>query len=182
MAISNTHNLMTANAGKTFSINNTAETQSAEKLSSEPKVNQEADIAASLKISERMRRQFSGTSRSIQAEQEDTGLDRVADGALAKVSEMLHQVTELSIKAVGGSGSGSDRQAIQQEIHQLMRDIDQIRNLTQANKQSIYKGVDADRAGAEMVKNATGSILQQPAQSMAAQANQEPGFVIQLLQ
>lgn len=182
MAISNTHNLMTANAGKKFSVNNTAETQSAEKLSSGSKAAQETDIAASLEISERMRRQFSGTSQSVQTAQEGVSFSQTADRSLAKVSEMLHQVTELSIKAYDVTSSGSDRQAIQQEIHQLMREIDQIRSSTQSNKQSIFKGADADGVGAEMVKNATGSILQQPVQSMLTQANQQPGFVMQLLQ
>lgn len=179
MAMSNTHNLMAMNAGKVFPANNRVEMQSAEKLSPERKGNQEADIAASLEISERMRRQFRGTNQSVQTAQEDRSLNRVADSALEKVSKMRHQINGLSVKAAGDNSSASDRQAIQQEIHQLLKEIDKIRDSAQFNKQ---KGTDANRDGAEIVKNANNNILQQPAQSMLAQASQQPDFVMQLLQ
>lgn len=179
MAISNTHNLMAMNAEKISSVNKSAETRTTEKLTSDSKAGRAEDIAASLEISKRMRRQLSGTNRSAQTAQEGMSFLQAVDSTLEKVSKMRHQVNGLSMKAVGDTSSAGDRQAIQHEINQLLREIDRIRDSAQFNKQ---KGTDNNRDGAEIVKNANSNILQQPAQSMLAQAGQQPDFVMQLLQ
>ena len=182
MAITNTYNLMAMNAGKTLSVNNMTETQSAEKLTSDGKADQAKDIAASLEISERIRRQFGGANQSAQTGQKGTSLSQAADGALVKVDKMLHQINGLTMKAAEGASSASDRQAIQQEIHQLLNEISKIRDSAQLNKQYNFKGADADGGAAEMIGKVNGNILQQPAQSILTQANQHPDFVLQLLQ
>lgn len=180
MAILSTYNLASMNAGKTFSVNNITETQSAEKFTLDGKAGQTKDIAASLEISERIRRQFGGADRSAQTAQEDTSLGQSADGALVKVDKMLHQINGLTMKAAENTSSASDRQAIQQEIHQLLNEINKIRGSAQLNRQYSFKGADADAA--EMVGKANSNILQQPTQSVLTQANQKPDFVLQLLQ
>ena len=182
MAISNTHNLAAMNAEKFSSVNKSAEARVIEKFNSDGKADQAEDIAASLEISERMRRQFRGTNQSVQTAQEDTSFNRVADSVLEKVSKMRHQINGLSLKAAGGASSASDRQAVQQEIHQLLREIDKIRDSAQFNRQYSFKGTDANIDGAEIVENATDNILQRATQSMLTQANQQPDFVMQLLQ
>ena len=182
MAISSTYNLASVNAEKKFSGNNIAEIQSAEKLSADGKKNQAKDIAASLKISERIRRQFGGTDQSAQTSQEGTSLGQAADGALVKVDKMLHQINGLTMKAAADTSSASDRQAIQQEIHQLLNEINKIRGFAQFNKQYNLNGADADGSAAEMVGKANSNILQQPTQAILTQANQQPDFVLQLLQ
>ena len=182
MAISNMHNLMTMNTEKISSVNKSAEAKMTEKLTSDSKAGRAEDIAASLEISKRMRRQLSGTNRSAQTAQEGKSFLQTVDSTLEKVSKMRHQVNGLSMKAVGDTGSGSDRQAIQQEINQLLSEINRIRSSTRFNPQSIFKAADAERDGAEIVKNANNNILQQPAQSILAQADRQPDLVLQLLQ
>lgn len=182
MAISSTHNLEAMKAGKTSFVNSISEAKTMEKLTSDGRVGQTKDIAASLEISERMRRQFGGTKQSALTAQEDTSFSRAVDGALAKVSKMRHQINGLSVIAAGDTSSASDRQAIQQEIHQLLNEIDRIRDSAQVRRQFIFKEADADGGAEEMVKKANSNILRQPTQSMLTQANQEPNFVMQLLQ
>lgn len=153
MAISITHNLMAMNAERMLSINNESGAKSTEKLSSGYKINRAADDAAGLAISEKMRRQIRGLTQGVQNAQEGVGICQVADGALAEVNDMLHRISELSVKAANGTNTDSDRQAMQQEINQLLQEIDRIGNATQFNEKYIFKGTDIIRV------NPDGSVM-----------------------
>ena len=93
------HNLAAMNTQRQFGINTGNKAKSTEKLSSGYKINRAADDAAGLSISEKMRRQIRGLSQGVENTMEGVSLCQVADGALAEVNEMLHRITELSVKS-----------------------------------------------------------------------------------
>ncbi len=136
------HNLLAMNAQRQFGINAGSKAKSTEKLSSGYKINRAADDAAGLSISEKMRRQIRGLSQGVANTQDGVSLCQVADGALAEVNEMLHRITELSVKAANGTNSEQDRQYIQEEIQEILAEIDRVGETTTFNERPVFKGHD----------------------------------------
>jgi flagellin len=132
------HNLFAMNSNRMLGINSKNKAKSMEKLSSGYKINKGADDAAGLSISEKMRRQIRGLSKGVENTQDGVSLCQVADGALAEVNDMLHRITELSVKSANGTNSEADRQAIQEEINGLLREIDRIGDTTKFNERKIF--------------------------------------------
>lgn len=134
------HNLSAMNAQRQFGISTRSKAKSAEKLSSGYKINRAADDAAGLSISEKMRRQIRGLTQGVENTQDGVSLCQVADGALAEVNDMLHRITELSVKSANGTNTEEDREAIQEEINQILREIDRIGDTTSFNERKIFTG------------------------------------------
>lgn len=110
------HNIEAMNAQRQFNIVNNQKAKSMEKLSYGYKVNRAADDAASLSISEKMRRQIRGLRQGTDNTRDGISLCQVADGAFSEVHEMLHRINELSVQAANDVNSLEDRQAIQEEV------------------------------------------------------------------
>ena len=134
------HNMMALNACRQLNIVSKSRAKSTEKLSSGYRTNRAADDAAGLAISEKMRRQIRGLTQGIANAQDGVSLCQVADGALAQVNDMLHRVTELSVKSANGTNDTSDREAIQKEIAQIVEEIERISETTTFNEQSVFQG------------------------------------------
>ena len=93
------HNLMALNTQRAYGIVTNTRAKTTEKLASGYRINRSADDAAGLSISEKMRRQIRGLFKGVENAKEGISLCQVADGALNEVNEMLHRITELSVKA-----------------------------------------------------------------------------------
>lgn len=111
--------------------------KSTKKLSSGYKINSSADDAAGLAISEKMRGQIRGLNQAYENLEDGISLVQVADGALAETHTILQRMRELSVQAANDTNEESDREAIQEEISQLSRQIDTIAKTTQFNS-DIY--------------------------------------------
>ncbi len=134
------HNLSAMNAQRQFGINVKNKAKSAEKLSSGYKINRAADDATGLAMSEKMRRQIRGLTQGVKNTLDGVSLCQVADGALAEVDEMLHRITELSVQAANGTNTLEDRQYIQEEINEILREIDRIGDTTTFNERKLFDG------------------------------------------
>lgn len=133
------HNLSAMNAQRQFGINTKSKAKSTERLLSGYKINRAADDAAGLSISEKMRRQIRGLTQGVENTQDGVSLCQVADGALAEVNDMLHRITELSVKSANGTNSEQDRQYIQNEINEILQEIDRVSDTTCFNELHIFK-------------------------------------------
>lgn len=136
------HNLTAYNAQRQFNLVNKSRAKSAEKLSSGFRVNRAADDAAGLAISEKMRRQIRGLNQGAENIQDGISLCQVADGALSEVHDMLHRMTELSVKASNDTLSAEDRAYIQDEVNHLSEEINRIGSSTRFNDQLIFDSED----------------------------------------
>ncbi len=134
------HNLSAMNASRQLNMVNNKKEKSAEKLSSGYRINRAADDAAGLAISEKMRRQIRGLKQASDNSQDGISLCKVADGALNEVSDMLHRITELSVKAANGTNTQQDRDAIQMEVAQITDEINRISETTTFNTMKIFRG------------------------------------------
>lgn len=135
-----TNNLAAMNAQRQFNIVGNKKKKATEKLSSGYKINRAADDAAGLTISEKMRSQIRGLTQGVDNTQDGISLLQVADGALAEVHDMLHKITELSVKSANETNTKEDREAIQAEITEILTEIDRISDSTEFNTRKLFKG------------------------------------------
>ena len=65
---------------------------------------------------------------------------QTAEGALGSISVNLQRIRQLSVQAVNGTNSASDRQAIQAEVTQLQQEINRVAGTTQFNGLNLLEG------------------------------------------
>lgn len=114
-----------------------------ERLSSGLRINRAADDAAGLAISEKMRSQIRGLKQAERNSLDGVSLMQVAEGAMTEVHSMLQRMRELSVQAANDTNTTSDREAIQLEIDQLLKEIDSIATKTEFNTRKLLDGSSA---------------------------------------
>ena len=134
------HNLQAMNANRMLGITTGAQAKSTEKLSSGYRINRAADDAAGLTISEKMRKQIRGLDQASANAQDGISCVQTAEGALTEVHSMLQRMNELAVQASNGTMSSDDRQAVQDEIDQLVTEIDRVSETTKFNEIYLLKG------------------------------------------
>ena len=68
-----------------------------------------------------------------------------AEAAMMETQDMVHRLNELAIKSSNGTLSSSDRQTIQDEANQLIKEIDRIAETTEFNGMKLVNGFFNDR-------------------------------------
>lgn len=141
------HNLMALNAVRQLNITGTDKKKETERLSSGYRINRAADDAAGLAISEKMRRQIKGLSRSAENIRDGISLCNVADGALDEIHSILHRERVLIIQGANDTNSEEDKEYIQNEINQLTDEFDRIFDTADFNTIKLFKGKDTYLSG-----------------------------------
>lgn len=136
------HNLTAMNANRMLGITTGQQAKSSEKLSSGYRINRAADDAAGLTISEKMRKQIRGLDQASTNAQDGISCVQTAEGALTEVHSMLQRMNELAVQAANGTMSEKDRQAVQDEVDQLVTEIDRVSETTKFNEIYLLKGTD----------------------------------------
>lgn len=113
--------------------------KSSERLGSGYKLNRAADDTAGLAISEKMRAQIRGLKKASTNAQQGISYVQIADGALGEIHSLLHRGRELCIQAANDTNTSVDREAIQSEIDQLSKEVDNIAANTQFNSMPIFE-------------------------------------------
>lgn len=111
-----------------------------EKLSSGYKINDAADDAAGLAISEKMRSQITVSQQAQRNVSDASNLVKTAEGAMQQVNDMLIRTKELATQSSNGTYSASDREAIQLEMDALVSEINRIAESTNFNGISLLDG------------------------------------------
>ena len=104
------------------------------------RINSASDDAAGLAISEKLTAQIRGLDQGTRNVMDMQSLVNTAEGALSNISESLHRIRELTLQASNGILTDSDRQNIQHEIDQLMREIDDTASRTEFNTMRLLDG------------------------------------------
>jgi flagellin len=134
------HNLTAMNSNRQLGITTSAQAKSAEKLSSGYRINRAGDDAAGLKISEKMRSQIRGLNKASDNAEDGVSLIQTAEGALNEAHSILQRMNELTVQGANDTNEGIDRQAINEELDALTKEIDRISSTTQFNKQDLLDG------------------------------------------
>jgi flagellin len=133
-------NPLAINANRNLKITGMNISKSLERLSSGLRINRAADDAAGLTISEKLRSQIRGLNRASTNALDGISLIQTAEGALNETHSILQRMRELSVQASNGIYTANDRQAIQQEVGQLVDEINRISDTTEFNTKTLLDG------------------------------------------
>jgi len=134
------NNIMAMNAHRQLTINQAGIHKSIEKLSSGLRINRAGDDAAGLAISEKMRGQIRGLKMAQKNAQDAISLIQTAEGALQEVHAILQRMRELAVQAASDTNTTEDRQALQNEINELIDEINRIADTTEFNTKKLLDG------------------------------------------
>jgi len=152
------HNIAALNTYRQLGNANNAQSKSMEKLSSGLRINNAADDAAGLAISEKMRGQIRGLDQSSKNAQDATSLIQTAEGALNETHSILQRQRELATQSANDTNTAEDRKNIQDEMDQLGKEIDRIAGTTQFNTKNLLDG-SMDKTTAAVANVNTNSAL-----------------------
>ena len=108
-------------------------------MSSGLRINNAADDAAGLAISEKMRAQIRGLNQASRNVQDFISMMQVVDGGLNDVTEAMQRMRELSITALNGTYTNEDREMIQNEYGNLKEYINNVSFFTEFNTINVYE-------------------------------------------
>lgn len=137
------NNLSAMNTQRIGSLAVKAQANSIEKLSSGLRINKAADDAAGLSISEKMRGQIRGLKQASRNTQDAISMIQTAEGAASGVHDMLQRMRELAVQSANGTLTESDREKIDIEVKQLVKQVDFTANTTEFNTIKLLNSQNA---------------------------------------
>lgn len=134
------HNIAALNTLSSLNNASSAQSKSMEKLSSGLRINRAGDDAAGLAISEKMRGQIRGLDQASRNSQDGISLIQTAEGALNETHSILQRMRELAVQSGNDTNTSTDRTNLQDEMDQLGKEVDRIRDTTQFNTKNLLDG------------------------------------------
>ncbi len=108
-----------------------------DKLSSGYRINNAADDAAGLAISEAMRHQIRSYVVAERNANDGISMAQTAEAALGELTNLLTRLRELAMQSANGSYSSVERQYMNTEFKTLTKEIDRIQRSSKFNTQSL---------------------------------------------
>jgi len=133
-------------------------TNSLAKLSAGTRVLSARDDAAGLAVGSRLSVEVVGLKQAAVNAGQASSMLQIADGAMAKVNDILSRMKALAIQAGSGQLSSTDRGMLDTEFQQLMDEVDRIANDTEFSGTKLVNGsqaLDSTPAGFTPVANVT---------------------------
>lgn len=140
MALRISTNVASLNAQRNLVNTNRAMDQSLARLSSGYRINQAADDAAGLAISENLKGQIRGLGQANRNAQDGVSLVQIAEGGLNEVSAMLIRLRELAIQASSDTIGDIERKFLDVEYQQLKSEMQRISEVTSFNGYDLLNG------------------------------------------
>ena len=117
-------------AQRNLAMSDSAATTSLAKLSSGSRVVSAKDDAASLAVGSRLNAEVVGLKQAAVNAGQAISMLQIADGAMAKVNDILVRMKALSVQAGSGQLSGTERSMLDTEYQALVSEVDRIANDT----------------------------------------------------
>lgn len=133
-------NITALNAQRTLYANRITADRSMARLASGNRINQAADDAAGLAISERLKGQIRGLRQANRNANDGISLVQVAEGGLTEVSNMLIRLRELGVQASSDTLGDTERGFLDVEYQQLKSEVQRITDSTNFNGYDLLNG------------------------------------------
>jgi flagellin len=118
----------------------TGEMQTAvQRLSSGLRINSARDDAAGIAVATRMTSQIGGLSVAIRNANDGVSVAQVAEGAMDEMVRNLNRARDLAVQAASYNNT-TDRNSLNQEVHQMIDEIARVANQTRYNGDRILQG------------------------------------------
>jgi flagellin len=147
-------------AHRNLGISDAAATTSLAKLSSGTRVVSAKDDAASMAIGSRLEAERTGLQQALVNAGQAVSMLQIADGAMAKVNDILVRMKSLAVQAGSGSLSGTERSMLNTEYQALVSEVDRIANDTEFAGTILVNGA--------IVSDTTSATAFAPAQGIQA--------------
>ena len=156
MALSMNTNPTSLNAQRNLGNAQMHLSQNLSKLSSGLRINQAADDAAGLGISEKMRAQIAGLGQASRNANDGVSMIQVAEGAMNEQAGILTRLRELAVQSANGTLGAQERGYITTESTQAIAELDRISTVTDFN---VVKMLGADAGTTQTMQVGTGSTV-----------------------
>lgn len=133
-------NIASLNTQRALNSSQSALQTSLQRLSTGLRINSAKDDAAGLAISERFTSQIRGLNQAVRNANDGISLAQTAEGALSSIGTSLQRIRELSVQSANDTNSAGDRQAINDEVQQLIAEVDRVASTTEFNGQRVLDG------------------------------------------
>ena len=133
-------NVAAINAGKNLYSLGIKQNTSMARLSSGSRINQAADDAAGLAISENIKAQVRGLRQANRNANDGISLVQVAEGSLGEMANMLVRLRELGVQAASDTISDKERVLTNVEYQQLKAEMERIAQSTKFNGTPLLNG------------------------------------------
>ena len=133
-------NVPSLNAQKNLRTNNMGLERSMARLSSGNRINQAADDAAGLAISENLKAQIRGMKQASRNAEDGISLVQIAEGGLQELTNIMTRLRELSVQAASDTIGDTERKFLDVEYQQLKSEIQRISEITQFNGRDLLNG------------------------------------------
>lgn len=133
-------NIASLNAQRNLNASQSDANTALQRLSSGLRINSAKDDAAGLAISERFQSQITGLNMAQRNANDGISLAQTAEGALDEITANLQRMRELAVQSANGTNSNSDRDALNQEVQQRIKEINRIASQTSFNGLKVLDG------------------------------------------
>lgn len=140
MALTVNTNIASLNTQRNLSSSSNALATSMQRLSTGSRINSAKDDAAGLQISNRLTSQINGLGVAVRNANDGISLAQTAEGAMQQSTNILQRMRDLSLQSANGSNSGTERQALNQEVDQLKQELDRIAETTTFGGRKLLNG------------------------------------------
>ncbi len=140
MALTGTTNTAANTALRYLSINNSNASSSLAKLASGSRIVKASDDAASLAIGTKLKADVTALKQASVNAGQASSLLQVADGGMARISDILQRMKALAVQAQSGSVTNSERAFLDQEYQGLLTQITDIAGQTKFNGSVLLAG------------------------------------------
>ena len=140
MALTVNSNIASIGAQRTLGASTNALSASLERLSSGSRINSAKDDAAGMQISNRLTSQINGLGVAVKNANDGISMAQTAEGALQESTSLLQRMRDLSLQAANGSNGATERQALNEEVQQLQKELNRIAETTTFGGQQLLNG------------------------------------------
>ncbi|PAV48752.1 flagellin [Pseudomonas sp. HAR-UPW-AIA-41] len=140
MALTVNTNVASLNTQRNLNVSSKALDTSLQRLSTGLRINSAKDDAAGLQISNRLTSQVNGLNVAARNANDGISLAQTAEGALQQTTNVLQRMRDLALQSANGSNGASERQALNEEVAQLQRELERISNTTTFGGKKLLDG------------------------------------------
>jgi len=138
MAMTINTNVMSLNAQRNATNNQSSMATTMQRLSSGLRVNTAKDDAAGLAIAERMNTQVRGMTVAVRNANDGISLSQVAESGISTLTDILQRMRELAVQSINSTNTSSDISALNEEYNQLGGELARIISAVQFNGSSLF--------------------------------------------
>src|SRR6185295_4290069 len=84
--------------------------------------------------------QINGLNQAVRNSSDGISLAQTTESALGELTNNLQRIREIAVQSANASNSASDREALDQEVQQLLAEVERIATQTAINGQQVLTG------------------------------------------